>query len=162
LYLSEKMQATLEPYKTGWLSVEDPWELSKFEKSWLPVSRHLETGTPNIIGISGLGSSLALFEGIGTEAVRKHIQFLSGYVLNRIESKNNITVITPDDDNQRMGIATFKVHSSPDLDLDSVLGALKEKDIAISAREGFFRISPHMYNTEEEIDLVIDELFKHV
>jgi len=162
LYLSEKIQATLEPYKTGWLSVEDPWELSKFEKAWLPVSRHLETGTPNIIGISGLGSSLALFEGIGTEAVRKHIQFLSGYVLNRIESKNNITVITPDDDNQRMGIATFKVHSSPDLDLDSVLGALKEKDIAISAREGFFRISPHMYNTEEEIDLVIDELFKHV
>ena len=162
LFLSEKMQAALEPYKTGWLSVEDPWELSKFEKAWLPVSRHLETGTPNIIGISGLGSSLALFEGIGTEAVRKHIQFLSGYVLNRIESKNNITVITPDDNNQRMGIATFKVHSSPDLDLDSVLGALKEKDIAISAREGFFRISPHMYNTEEEIDLVIDELFKHV
>ena len=162
LYLSEKMQATLEPYKTGWLSVEDPWELSKFEKSWLPVSRHLETGTPNLIGISGLGSSLTLFEGIGTEAIRKHIQFLSGYVLDRIESKNNITVITPDDDNQRMGIATFKVHSSSDLDLETVLGALREKKITISAREGFFRISPHMYNTEEEIDLVIDELFKHV
>ena len=62
LYLSEGMQAVLEPYKTGWLSVEDPWELSKFEKAWLPINQHLETGTPNIIGISGLGSSLKLFE----------------------------------------------------------------------------------------------------
>jgi selenocysteine lyase/cysteine desulfurase len=162
LYMSESMQAILEPYKTGWLSVEDPWELSKFEKAWLPVNQHLETGTPNIIGISGLGSSLKLFEGIGTEAVRNHIKFLSGYVLERLKSKSNVTVITPNDDVQRMGIATFSVQSSSDLDLESVLGALKKKDITISAREGFFRISPHMYNKEEEIDLVIDELFKHL
>ena len=87
---------------------------------------------------------------------------MSGYVLERLKSKNNITVITPEDDDQRMGIATFSVQSSPNLDLESVLGALKEKKITISAREGFFRISPHMYNTEKEIDIVIDELFKHV
>lgn len=162
LYLSENMQSVLEPYKTGWLSVEDPWELSEFEKSWLPVNQHLETGTPNIIGISGLGASLHMFEGIGTEDVKQHIQFLSGYILGRLKSRKDVKVITPDEDAQRLGIATFSVQTSSDIDMESVLGSLKEKNITISAREGFFRISPHLYNTEEEAGIVIEELFKHV
>ncbi|WP_340103826.1 aminotransferase class V-fold PLP-dependent enzyme [Rhodohalobacter sp. 8-1] len=162
LYLSEKMQAVLEPYKTGWLSVEDPWALSEFEKAWLPVSQHLETGTPNIIAIAGLGASLKLFEGIGTELVRNHILHLSGYMLEALQSRSHVDVITPNDDTERLGIVTFSVESSLEADLDSVLGTLKEKDISISAREGFFRVSPHMYNTEEEIDRVMDELFKQL
>lgn len=161
LYLSDRMSSLIEPYKTGWLSVEDPWELSEFEKSWLPVSQHLETGTPNLIGISGLGASLNMFQGIGTEHIKKYIQFLTGHILDRLKSRKNVTVITPDEDKQRLGIVAFSVQTSEELDMELVLKSLKEKKITISAREGFFRISPHLYNTAEETDKVIDELFKH-
>lgn len=161
LYLSEKMQAVLEPYKTGWLSVEDPWALSDFEKAWLPVNQHLETGTPNIIGIAGLGTSLKLFVGLGTESVRQHILHLSGYLLDKIQNKSRVSVITPEEEAQRLGIVTFSVDKNGENDIDAVLEALKQKHITISAREGFFRISPHVYNTEEEIDIVIEQLFNH-
>jgi selenocysteine lyase/cysteine desulfurase len=162
LYLSEKMQGVLEPYKTGWLSVEDPWELSEFEKSWLPINQHLETGTPNLIGISGLGASLKMFEELGTDTIKQQILHLSGYILDQIQSKKNVSLITPDDSARRLGIVTFSVDSQAHTDMESVLNALKEQHITISAREGYYRISPHFNNTIEEIDTVIDQLFNHV
>lgn len=161
LYLSEKMQGVIKPYKTGWLSVEDPWELSEFEKSWLPVSRHLETGTPNLIGISGLGTSLKMFEGVGVEDIREQILHLSGYTIDRLKNKPDVTVITPGDASHRMGIVTFSVDSVSKDDTDRIINELKEQQITISAREGYFRISPHFYNTDNEIDMVIDRLFNH-
>lgn len=162
LYLSEKMQALLKPYKTGWLSVEDPWELSKFEKNWLPVNQHLETGTPNLIGITGLGASLKVFGEIGTDAVSEHILHLSGYCIDQLQCKSHVSVITPKDESQRMGIVAFSVETYADPDMDSLLKSLEKKHITISAREGYFRISPHLYNTEEEIETVIDQLFNYL
>lgn len=162
LYLSKNMQAVLEPYKTGWLSVENPWELSKFEKNWLPVNQHLETGTPNMIGITGLGASLKVFDGIGTDAIKQHIMHLSGYLIDQLQSKSDVSILTPEDENQRLGIVAFSVNSSADIDIDSVLETLKQQYITISAREGYFRISPHFYNTEEEVDTVLNKLFNQI
>lgn len=162
LYLSEKVQGILEPYKTGWLSVEDPWKLSEFEKNWLPVNQHLETGTPNIIGITGLGASLKVFEEIGTDAVRQHILHLSGYLIDQLQSRSDLSIITPEEDKQRLGIIAFSVDSPAEIDMDSIPEKLKQKHITISAREGYFRISPHFYNTEEEIDAVLNNLFNYL
>lgn len=162
LYLSDKMSGLIEPYKTGWLSVEDPWELSEFEKSWLPVSQHLETGTPNLLGISGLGASLKVFEDIGTNNIQQHILHLSGYAIDRLKSKSGINIITSEDASRRMGIVTFSSETTNKNDMDSIIHNLKEEQITISAREGYFRISPHFYNTKEEIDIVINSLFNHL
>ena len=162
LYLSDKMSSLIEPYKTGWLSVEDPWELSEFEKSWLPVSQHLETGTPNVLGISGLGASLKVFEDIGTNDIQQHILHLSGYTIDRLKNKSNINIITSEDASRRMGIITFSSETTSKEDMDSIIQTLKKEQITISAREGYFRISPHFYNTKEEIDFVINSLFNHL
>lgn len=162
LYLSDDIIEDMEPYKTGWLSVEDPWELSEFEKSWLPVSQHLETGTPNLIGISGLRASLTVFEGVGLEHIHNHILYLSGYAIDRLKNKNGVAVITPDEASYRMGIVTFSADSVTADDMNHIINELKEQQITISAREGYFRISPHFYNTDSEIDRVIDRLFSHL
>jgi len=162
LYLSDKMSDLIEPFKTGWLSVEDPWELSEFEKSWLPVNQHLETGTPNLLGISGLGASLKVFEDVGTNNIQQHILHLSGYAIDRLKNKSGINVITSEDTSRRMGIVTFSNETTNKNDMDSIIHNLKEDQITISAREGYFRISPHFYNTKEEIDIVINSLFNHL
>lgn len=162
LYLSDKMSGLIEPYKTGWLSVEDPWELSEYEKSWLPASQHLETGTPNLLGISGLGASLKVFEDIGTNNIQQHILHLSGYAIDHLKSKSGLNVITSEDASRRLGIVTFSSETLNKNDMDSIIHNLKEEQITISAREGYFRMSPHFYNTKEEIDTVINSLFNHL
>lgn len=160
LYLSKNIEPHLQPVKTGWLSVEDPWELTKYEKSWLPVNQHLETGTPNLVGISGIGASLKLFKDIGTDAIRQQILYLSGSIISLLEERDDVEVITQPGHDQRMGIVAFSIKTNPVL--DAAISRLKENNCTLSAREGYVRISPHFYNTEQEIEQVFNRLFSSI
>ncbi len=159
LYLSKKLQKTLTPFKTGWLSVENPWELSEFDHEWLPVSAHLETGTPNMLGIAGLGESLKLFNEIGTDHIKNHILYLTEFILNNL-SVRPCESITKPDEHQRLGIVSFSMTGTTDY--NGCVEELKGRNITISSRENHFRVSPHYYNTEEEIETVLDHLFTAV
>ncbi len=159
LYLSKKLQETLTPFKTGWLSVENPWELSEFEHEWLPVSAHLETGTPNMLGIAGLGESLKLFNEIGADQIKKHILYLTEFILNNLAGRT-CEPITKPGKHQRLGIVSFTMNETTDY--KGSINKLKGRNITISSRENHFRISPHFYNTEEEIETALDHLFTTV
>ncbi|MCC5940215.1 MAG: aminotransferase class V-fold PLP-dependent enzyme [Balneolaceae bacterium] len=154
LFISEKMEAQLSPAKTGWLSVEVPWDLTNFNQPWLPVSKHLETGTLNISGILGLNRSLKNFFAIGMETVENEIGSLIQLATERLRDEPSVKIITPSDSTERAGIITFLVNGmdSP----DDFVNSLKSNDITISAREGYIRISPHYYNTAEEIQTVLN------
>jgi cysteine desulfurase / selenocysteine lyase len=158
LYLSENLQEKLTPVKTGWLSVEEPWSFSDHNQPWLPVSPHLETGTLNFIGISGLGASLQLIKSIGTDLIERHVLYLTDFIMERLKEKNiSGDCITQQNQKYRLGIVSF--HAGRNADTDETINKLKKKSYTISARENYFRLSPHFYNTEHEIDTVLDQLF---
>jgi cysteine desulfurase / selenocysteine lyase len=157
LYLSERLAECMKPAKTGWLSVENPWELSNYNQPWKPLSGHLETGTYNIIGIIGLNESLKMILDIGMDVIEKKIIALSGYVSDNIIDSDKATLLSPLDDRFRAGIVTFKPYRSQNPE-ESVY-QLKQCKITISAREGYYRISPHFYNTSDETDMVLEYLF---
>lgn len=158
LYLSENIQRKMKPVKTGWLSVEDPWSLSDFNKAWLPINSHLETGTINILGIAGLKSSLQLFKTIGHDDIEKHIQSLTGFIYERLHDSpgHEISIISPADPDRRLGIISFRVEGTDSC--DAVVEQLKKSGVTLSARENYFRMSPHFYNTEAEIDSALHQL----
>ncbi len=158
LYISEVMEKQLLPSKTGWLSVEVPWDLRNFNQPWLPVSKHLETGTLNIAGIIGLNRALKNFVAIGMKEVESNIKGLIDDAITILKSHSKATIITPVDASDRAGIVSFSVNGmdSP----DDFVKSLIDKKITISAREGFIRISPHYYNTSEEIKTVLDRVLE--
>lgn len=153
LYISEKMKQHLTPFKTGWLSVEVPWDMRNFEQNWAPISSHLEVGTYNMIGIKGLNASLSTFEEIGYVEVYSMINEHSNYLFEHLSGVNGIQILTPTDSKFRSGIITFKVDGMNDC--DQFVSNLKQHKITLSSREGFIRISPHYYNTREELDIVL-------
>lgn len=157
LYLSDTIEKKLKPYKTGWLSVEKPWDLRNFDQPWLPVSKHLETGTGNMLGIAGLNASLKLFEEIGHQKIYAEIRWLTHYLVDQLSSNKKVRLLTNPFEECRAGIVSFTVAGMDDT--DSVVKQLSEKGITISSREGYFRISPHYYNTIEEIDTALEHLF---
>lgn len=158
LYISETMEKQLSPAKTGWLSVEVPWDLKNFNQPWLPVSAHLETGTLNIAGIIGLNRTLKNFITIGMEHVESNITALIDEAITILKSHPKVTIITPINAADRAGIISFSVNGmdSP----DNFVKSLSDNKITISAREGFIRVSPHYYNTTEEIETVLDRILK--
>lgn len=157
LYLSDRLKKILRPYKTGWLSVETPWDLRNFDQPWLPVSGHLETGTGNMLGIVGLNASLKTFSEFGHESIFSEVLSLSNYLINRLSEQNNVSILTTQQPGRRAGIVSFSIQGMNEA--GSVVKSLSEHGITISTREGYFRISSHYYNTKEEIDTVMEHLF---
>lgn len=157
LYTSEKLANEMRPPRTGWLSVEEPWELFNYDQPWLPFAQHMEVGTPNMLGITGMNASLNTMFDVGVNNITSQILFLTSHLINQLKSTPEAALISPQDEHSRLGIVTFRasVHQEP----DETVQKMKQKKITISAREGLFRISPHYYNTTEEIDNALKELF---
>lgn len=160
LYLSPKIQPQMRPYKTGWLSVENPWEMSDYEQTWLPVSPHLETGTPNLLGIAGLGASLKLMNEIGEDNITRQILHLIENLYSHLEQKKSITIITPKAEQQRLGIITFSVRGINSY--KELAANLKNEGITISARGNYLRLSPHYSNSVNDAEKVLNKLFNLV
>lgn len=156
LYTSESLASQLRPFKTGWLSVEEPWDLSNFEQNWQSFSSHLEGGAPNMLGITGMGASLKNLIEVGTDKIRDHILYVTQLLIKRLESEEKVTVITPNGSNERSGIISFKIDGIKDT--DNFVSEMKKEKITISAREGMFRISPHYYNTAEDVEIALGKL----
>lgn len=159
LYLSKSFAGKLRPFKTGWLSVKEPWELSDFYQDWQPVHQHLEIGTPNMLGITGLNASLSFLAESGTQKIAERIKNLTNYIIQRLERETGAILQSPKSSNKRGGIVSFSVQGMDDP--ESKLEELKRNNVTISLREGLFRISPHFYNIEDEIDRAIDIIFNH-
>lgn len=156
LYLSDKLSRRLKPYKTGWLSVQEPWELSNFEQEWLPVSQHLEIGTPNVIGFAGMNASLKTLNSIGPDRITENILNLTEYLTAKLSQQKNTQLISPKEQKERAGIVTF---TTTDItDTEAFVETLKKKNITISSREGKLRVAPHFYNTIEELDTVLNAI----
>lgn len=157
LYTSENLANEMRPPRTGWLSVEEPWELFNYDQAWLPFAQHMEVGTPNMLGITGMNAALNTMFDVGLKNITSQILYLTNHLMNQIKSIPDVELINPSNEHSRLGIVTFRAsnHQKP----DEIVQRMKQKKITISAREGLFRISPHFYNTTDEIDKALGELF---
>lgn len=160
LYLSEPLSKKIKPVKTGWLSVEEPWDLFNYDQKWLPVNQHLEIGTPNMLGIAGLNASLKTMIDVGPDLITEQISYLTDYIYSRLKEDKRVSILTSAEKKNRLGIVTFSVHKN--IDYDTVVDELKDQGITISSREGYFRFSPHYYNTTEEVDKAIEAIFNYL
>lgn len=89
----------------------------------------------------------------GMDKVEKRIFQLRNYLIEQVMNLGSKFGLNTPIDVGPSGIVNVKVPN------DSLaVEKLKEKKIAVSARGGGLRVSPHFYNTEEEIDYFIKTL----
>ncbi|MDQ3817692.1 MAG: aminotransferase class V-fold PLP-dependent enzyme, partial [Acidobacteriota bacterium] len=155
LYLSDRARERIEPTMVGWNSVPAPEEYSNFEQEWARGTLAWETGTAQTALIHGLESSLRLLTDTGVERVASHLLELTDYLCERLcglgykvissrrdGEKSQIVCLQPKD-----GWTPIKLYAH-----------LKKRDIIVAPRGERLRIAPHLYNTREEIDALIDAL----
>lgn len=106
-------------------------------------------GVPNFSGAAALSTGLNLLLEQGMDRIAKRHDKLLSIPLEEYE--NHVT--TPQE--SRAGIMTFRCD-----DLQSVQNRLEDSNFVVTFNESV-RISPHFYNTEEEIQSFLDILFKH-
>ena len=157
LYVKKELIEKSEPPLVGWRSVEPEvfettnlWEIRKLRLS--ETASRFEVGSPSFISFVGATEALKLLLNFGMENVESRILMLTGRLIEAIENLG-LKLQTPGEQQYRSGIVNFKIAEPKEVAED-----LGRKGIVISARAHGIRVSPHFYNTKEEIDRLIDEI----
>lgn len=145
-YCNKKSLDCLFPATVGWKSVDNPLDFSNYNFDLHHSARKFEEGSLNMMGIVALGASLELFNATGITHIQKKILKLTRQALDSM-LKKGLTIMGPLEDCYRSGIICFKTSGVIEDDFKYFL----ENKIQLSLRGGHLRISPHFYNTEEEI-----------
>ncbi|MDQ7821183.1 MAG: aminotransferase class V-fold PLP-dependent enzyme [Candidatus Eremiobacteraeota bacterium] len=152
IYMSAPLLEGLDPVFAGWLAVENSWDFFGYQLKWLPSARRYEGGTQNFIGALGLLRSVELLNSVGEELREKRILENTGRLISGLKERG-IEVITPEELHRRAGIVTFRVEKP-----EHIFQELTKHKVYIALREGLLRVSPHFYNTLEEMDRFIESL----
>lgn len=116
-------------------------------------ARRFETGMLNYPGIIGLGSSLKYLREVGFEVITARIKTLTDRLASGLVSAG-CRLMVDRRVGEWSGVVSF-VPPDPER-LGTLMRRLTERSIVVSLREGMIRVSPHFYNTEDEIDLLLD------
>jgi cysteine desulfurase/selenocysteine lyase len=149
MYLKKQLLDRLKLKNTGWLSVA--WKDFQHFEVIPPVKRsaaRYEEGTRNLLGMVGMREHLKLFLEIGPDTVEKRIAKLREMIVTGLAEKG-CTFLSPMDFEDGSGIVTFR---HPKKQSEELYGELTARNIIVSIREDWIRVSPHFYNTEGEIE----------
>lgn len=160
LYVADDLLAQLRTARRGWFSVEKPFDFFNYEQPLKAGMARFEHSSPNRLPIIGLDAALGVFECIdgGMPAVEERILGLTGYAIAGLE-RLGYPVVSPQGDGERSGIVCFNLHPErQDISPQQLVDELASRNIHLAARSDVVRISPHFYNTLEEIDVLLNEL----
>ena len=155
LYLSERARERIEPTLVGWISVEEPWDFNDYEQEFKPNALAWETGTGPSSLFYGLEQSLKLLKETGIENIENHLEGLTDYLCENLPSER-YELISSRDKGEKSQIVCFR--SRMGLESNAVFKHLESKNIVISARGERSRVSPHFFNTREDIATLIENL----
>lgn len=171
LYGKASLLETLPPITFGGGMVIDACARKREYKD---IPYRFEAGTPNISGVIGWGAALSFLEAIGLDRIREHESSLVQSAIRRLTAAfgDAFTLLGPTTAEQRGGLISFTIDGIHPHDLAQILG---EHGICIRAGEhcaaplhrklglpASARVSFGIYNTEEDIDRLIEAMEKAI
>lgn len=155
LYLSDRARERIQPTLVGWISVPDPEDYFNFDQGWNRGTLAWETGTGPTALIHGLKESLTLLTNQGVQNVVNYLEELTDYLCDRLKEKNYAVVSSrvPGEKSQIVCIRHLGGKSPM-----ALYAHLMSRNIVTAPRGGLLRISPHLYNTSQEVDELIKAL----
>ena len=157
LYVKRSLIKEFEPPLIGWASVKpEVFETVDFWDIWhldFPEdASKFQVGSPSFISFLGATESLKLLLEVGIDKIEKRILGLTSLLIEKAKGLG-LELQTPEEREHRSGIVNFKIDRASER-----VEKLSEKNFVVSARSHGIRVSPHFYNTTEEINSFIEAL----
>ena len=157
-YCKRESSNLLEPLSIGGESADTA---ENGDLSYKELPDRFQTGFRNYVGLVGMVSSITLLQNLGLDNIRKHIIKLSNLFIDEIGKIPESRVFGPEDETKRTSIVSFEIEKN---DPEKIISTLAEKGIIIAKREiyekSILRISPHVFNTKDDILKLVEELKK--
>ena len=166
LYAREHLLEEMPPFHGGGEMIREVWA---DRATWNEIPYKFEAGTPNIAQAVGMGAAVEYLEGLGMDEVREHEMELTSYAIDRIGS-TGATVYGPTDVSRRGGVVSFNLVDVHPHDMATIVDQegvciraghhcaqplMRRLDVPATARASFY-----IYNTQEDVDVLIDALEK--
>jgi selenocysteine lyase/cysteine desulfurase len=155
-YCRRELLEHTRPPLIGWMNVADPLNYGKYDYTLRGDARRYEPGSYNTAGLLALKASVDLLTGIGVQPQANRLRSVTDRLIRGITSKG-YRVISPRNDESWSGIVSF-VAAEPGRHRDIWQHLRQEHRTEIALRENRLRCSPHFYNTDEQIDRLIERL----
>jgi selenocysteine lyase/cysteine desulfurase len=140
------------PTATGWFADQDIFAMDIHDYSPASTARRFQAGTPPVPSIYAGIAGIELIQSIGIEETREHVLSLNAHLVAGVDEIGG-TVVTPTRRDRHGALICVK-----STDVVELVEALGRWGIVTSSRDGNVRISPHAYNSLEDIDLVLEAL----
>jgi selenocysteine lyase/cysteine desulfurase len=140
------------PTATGWFADEDVFAMDHTDYSPARTARRFESGTPPVPAIYAGIAGIELMQEIGIRETRTHVLALHERLLAGLDELG-AKIVTPRNPNGRGALVCVRSTDAP-----ALVVALEDDGIITSERDASLRISPHCYNSAEDIDALLATL----
>ncbi|HJU74702.1 MAG TPA: aminotransferase class V-fold PLP-dependent enzyme [Gemmatimonadaceae bacterium] len=150
VYVRRELIEQLEPREVGWMApqgTDDFTRLLDYDLTWRSDARRFEVVTLPYHDFWGMNASLELLHEVGVAEVATRVELLADRIVDWAQSRSDIQLVTPSERTRRAGVVSFVPR-----DAAAVSARLTNARVTHSLREGAIRLSPHFYQTVEEVD----------
>jgi len=165
LYGRPELLEDMEPFLSGGEMIR---KVTFEGATWNDLPWKFEAGTPNIADVIAFGAAIDYLNELGMENVREHEIEITDYALTRLSQLEGIVMYGPADPRERGGVVSFNFGDLHPHDVGTVLD---HHGVAIRAGHhctqplmrtigvsGTARASFYVYNTPEEVDVLVHAL----
>jgi cysteine desulfurase / selenocysteine lyase len=167
LWARKEILETMNPFHGGGDMIR---EVHKYETTWNDLPYKFEAGTPNIADVIGFGTAIDYLSNIGMDKIQQHEIELTKYALEKLSTVKGIKIYGPKDISKRGGVISFNFANVHPHDVAQIIDQegiavrsghhcaqvlMERLDVAATNRASFY-----IYNTKEDIDILVKSLEK--
>jgi selenocysteine lyase/cysteine desulfurase len=160
LYVRHELQESLNPPIYGWHNVRSPNFVAQEQIIFRSGAVKYEAGTHNLIGLVGLIAAMELALDIGVDNISAELLRKRAWLVPALQVKGFTVLNAEVKTGNASGIVSFYQNGK---DLAALNQKLANAGIVASLRtnragRNFIRLSPHFYNTDEELQRTLELL----
>ena len=146
LYVRPDLQKDLAPRLTGWVAHDEPFSFSAAPMRYTGSVRRFAQGTPGIPALYSVLPGLEIIEEVGVKTIQAESQRRTGWMIE-FASEKGWKINSPPNTEDRGASVMIYVEDGP-----GMVKRLAERKVFVDCRPGVgLRISPHFFNTDEEV-----------
>ncbi len=160
LYVRKEVQEKLKPTVYGWHNVRCPNFTAQEEITFFSGARRYEAGSENFLGIIGLHAAMEMLLDFGIENIAAELLRKRAWLVPALQQKGYSVLQADASPQNASGIISFWREET---DLTELHQRLETSGIITSLRmdrsgKKYIRLSPHFYNTDAELNRVLELL----